>query len=835
MSTTDNSRILKNFTKRSLFRQHLPRKTSQGIGVLGVSYCDLAFPKDTIKKRHGSYYELKPTTHKICSQIKSNDLDAIIPLRAIWHHYDEFLSKGGHIVRNGAYNVPSTIKNENASVDFLPSVSVNRLIGVLMGSCFSYNDTYADITKLWTVDYQIKPVLAQDEKLNGNCCDYDFDYVDSQGLYHKSFMTNYPSAHIGWWLPRLLGGGFTQTGVNANCYQVENYDSELVLHFTDTNSVLLGRWLFELMKVFYPNTTFELQTNEITSLNIHVFQQGSTYYGISFSNNGFSLPNISFARNYCISVTPQNTFIPVLENTTVSSYEESSSVSGKTVSFCYDSTGSGSILNSALKEIAFSIITTCLFNRSSLLGVGSLIESLGYTVFKTIPLVDYVTNYSELSNIGLQLGFQRDAVVTCLNKNLLDSFVAGTEKYVTILPFLAYQKMAERFLLPHQVLSNNSGEDSTLDYHKYDSPYYRNNLVLSKFYGKPFTNDKDAFLYATVYVASGEWVSTKTGEELATPDMWHYVVSAQQLASIFFDRGVLLDMDCFTKVWQKQDRNVTELMNASEYGVNEDGTINAKLFLLANKLGDFILHGTTDQTARQVIENHFGVNTANPCSEDDIVVLARNSEVLANEQIMNTGGAVDQSGNAMSLGEMQTIIQHATPIKNDYQTFNPDFAIVMAVHWFSVPYDRHDVPVAGLRKLDKINEELDVRKAWQIATYPEYQASGDEMLQLSDIEVFSDNYDVAWTNKNNTLKDGYSMYLGEWKTKFYKQIITPYPIYRDSNYLPSLTYAYLQPTEFDYDLHLVDKFGKAFTVAYDNYIFKKSIMTKQNYVGISGI
>lgn len=853
MANTDNSKILQNFTERSLFQIHKPKKTSQKIGTLGVSNVELALPKDTIKYRKGTYFELKPTTNRIVTPITANESFFAVPLRSVWAWYDSFLSKGGDIVRNGAYNKPSMLQNESISVDQLPYVKAQQIFFSLLASIGGFHSEDKWLSALLYLSESIALTDENYEKLSGNIgseFDYDFDFINHDGLYVKSFRdyceANSITPYVGWWLPRLLGGGVKRSGVNLvpemTLDENERGDLHFVLHFSDPNSVILGRWLYELMKANQLSTTFDLATNDVNSFNVH-FSRGNilvsvSRYNYSVMNDGDNV-NVDLTTTYNFSVNQRGLDDGFLASTTTD-YSGLPSVPGDIVPILYNN-------SSGMYPLICSFLFTAVFNRSSLLGYGSLAESIGYHFFEELNVYDLQTEYSLGSNaIPVQLGYAWDSCVSVLSKGILDNWntddIENNANNVQLLPFFAYQKCAERFLLPHQILSNNENEDSTLDYSRYDSNYYRNNMIPSVFYGKPQfgTGQSPASEYGCAvlvmnqdtseleYESGGRWASTWDASK------WHYLISINQLWSVLFERGTLLEIDCFNKIWQKQDRNVTELMAQSEYGVNEDGTINAKEFLLAQKLGKFLLAGGTDQLANSVIENHFGVHDV-PCDTNEAIRLSSRSYLLQTQEITNTGGGVDSQGNTMVVGDRVSIVQHEIPVHNVFECFVPDFAYIIGLHWFSVPFERTNVPNPSVRVLDSISSKSDVRKAFQIAFFPEYQASGDEMLYTTDIISFAKQDIVAWTNKLNTLKDGYREYCGEWKNRFYKQIITAYPFYRDSSVLPSLTYEYFQPTPFDYDLHLVDKFGDSMLVAHDNYIYKKSIMSKQNYVGSNGL
>lgn len=852
--STDNSRILTSDAQRSMFGIHNPVKDTGKLGSIKVSDCQFAFPKDTVKHRVGRFYELKPTTHRLASKITANTMSVAVPLRSIWRYYDEFISKGSHIVQSGGLNVPYIQQTEDKSSDEIPQVDAAKLL------CYALLNLSGDAGKLCAYDPINTPDTTEGyEKVNGNAADYDFDFVDWQGILRPSARAYKSGAYIPYLrsslMPRLVGDGVSSNRmVNVN-WLYDNRNADIVYHFYNPEAVMQAQILFELIKIVNPSATFELQTGDIRCFDVHISQpdsSGRVYFHVGFGSHGvrgFSslVPDelvgtsdfsgaLSSSSHYLFYV---NAPYGCANNIVWNENTIDSALTGSVL-------GDYSFVNFHdslyIAKLATSFAITQLLNHSSLFGYGSLCESFGHHFFENVTLRDLYTDYvdSVFDFAGFWGAYDPETTIPVLNRNILGYIRSGESgPMMNMLPYVAYQKtVTDRFLLPHQILSNNSGEDSTLDYSKYDSPYFRNNMVPTLLFGKPLEAGKNWLQSQTIKYFAYDGQFYRDPQEASVVDAvtedLHFRIPVMQMLHLFVDRGALMDMDVFTKIWQKQDRNVTDLLNQSSYGVNADGSINAKQFLMATAASKYLNFGGTDQLAKDVIENQFGVHSVPDCL-DRVIVLDAKQNDLEVQEVLNQGGATDSEGNSMALGDRVSICTNAIPVETCYDCFCPDFTYLLDLHWFSVATERVNVPNAGVRKLEVIGSDIDPRKAFQIALFPAYQSSGDEMLKLADIESFAPESDVAWTNKNNTLKDGYMEYRGEWKNKYEKQIVTPYPQYRKGRFAPSLTYAYLQPTPFQFDLHLVDRYGDAFQIAFDNYHYKKSTMTKLDNIGIEGM
>lgn len=855
--STDNSTVLRNSVGRSFFTIPQKRKTTQKIGCIGVSGCTIALPNETVSLKRGEFYELKPTTNRIASSCEAHNMSVSVPFRSVMRYWDEFISKGDLIVQNGAMNVPIIQHREDQSVYQLPFTTPKDIIGGLLASICSQDIQNPSAKLCFMREVDIETTIY--DMPEGNVQKYDYSSVNANGLYCATteyYRTNFLGAPYWWWLPRLIGNGYNESGVNLNCIAVPTrtgYKIRGCVHFSDLNSIQMARVCYEMFKAQHPSDTFRLQTNEVQCLKF-VFEtnpeSGDLNFGIAVGDNAYELltdPTSEASSELplpftCITTpnNPNGTFGTILMDDTLEwnplDYEDYWTIGFTPL-----------VLNDAHAGNAFFVQTliTALFNRSSLLGYGSLMESFGHSLFEPKTIYDIYTEYFGV-DYPVALGASFDAVFDVLNENLFRSYLLGDDSLeisdkVNIIPYLCYQKTCtDRFLLDHEILSNNTGEDSQIDFDtKFDSPYWRNNMVPTMYYGHPSKDEDANVLHRSSFYYNNTWYLAEDSTPIANmpAEQKHYIISLNSMLTIFLDRGTLLSMDAFTKIWQKENRNVQNILDLAGYGVKTDGTIEAKQFLLAKKLCQYVMYGNTDQLASQVLEKHFGVNDV-PTNHREVVVLDMDRQTLAVQDVMNQGGGVDSQGNNIALGDKVSIMSNSTPERQVFECYEKEFSYVLNLHWFSIDFERYNVPNPSVKVLEDIQTAEstlgDVRRAFQLALFPEFQATGDEMLHLDDIEVFSPSINVSWTNKNNTLKDGYSEYMGEWKNRFLKQLWTPYLPYRRSPYAPSLTYGYLQPTPFQYDLHLLDRFGDAFLCGHLLTWYKKSIMTKSNEVGLVG-
>lgn len=844
--STDNSKILRNELNRSLFSQELPTFTSQKIGQINPSIVSFGIPSETQKLISGQYYELKPLVSRITTRIKANNCSAMCYFKDLWNNWDKFIGKGHMMVRNGAFNVPY-IEAQNEDTNYqLPFVFVQQLIDGFLASAFGSR------SKLYQPQYAERVTDTE-----GNKVPYNFTFRTQTGRYIPSALDSDVADAVplvGWWIPRLVGNGFDSSGVNLRLINTggERAAYEMYLNISKPEVVTLVKCAWAYLAKCWSHKTNKIiafleNLGDFNAVSIGISELGgSLNYSMTltkngfetatdrnnWNNNNFSFLGLSSDSNHAFAFT--QTGLNQLSDIPTNYYEESQN----TITFKSDNGVMPLFIPLTLEEnwqpykILRAVLYTALFDTPELLGKGSLMESVGHHLFESRNIYDIMGNYCDNYDNAV-LGFATDATYSIYALPLLDDSKMN-EKRLNLFPYVAYQKiLTERFLLPHQILSNNEGNDSTINDKPFDSPYHRNNLVPTMLYGQ-LTNDHDHdYLYtSTLYGVEGYEKNNNISRDNFAPQIWHQCVGVNQILSLFLSRSGLMDMDVFNKIWQKQDRNLQDLLQTAEIAITDsDDVLQAKKFAITKALSRFSLFGQLDQMATSVIENHFGISSAKSENHQSIM-LHKDKHILPTEDIFNTGGSVDSSGNNRPLGDRTNIISYNQDKKKFFEVFFEDYGYFINLHWFSVPLVRQNVPNAGVHLLEKLSLENDIKFAFQLATFPEFQNTGDEQLKLSDVECFGENIAIAWTNKNNTLKDGFAQMCGEFKDKFKRQIITPYPSYKRSLVAPSLTYAYLQPTPFDYDLPLVDRFGASFLIEFDNIVLKKSPMTKNGLTNI---
>lgn len=838
--STDNSLVLNNeSTGRSYFDISRKTHTSQKLGSVSVSDVQFCLPHDTIKHSKGQTYELKPTTHRIVSKLYGSSKSVAVPIRQVWKYFPEFIAKNKHFIEGGGFNTTYMMRKESETASYLPYVNPAVMFGCFLSAFGSGDTSGLNHNLLWAHTHDM-PIFENDSKMNGNAQTQKYQFIDTVGLMHN--VEQYTGAP--WWLPRLCGDGFLSSGVNCNLLQVGDTTHAFQFTFTAPEIVNQAKLLFELVKANNPSTTFSLQTNEITAFYVVVYSDGigggvNYYCAVGSADYGnsmaYSTYNNMIFNSASLTDTTHNYGQISLKTSTTDTYG-SGEFTHEIVPILYDNA-------LPIAQYAFSLICTAFFNRPELLGRGSLLENLGVHLFDYKNMYDIFADYVG-DNVPVGLGVAADALFPVLDINLvtaITNFRKSSEtpepvctQLINVFPFLAYQKFAtERLLLPHNVLSNNQGENTDVDFAPYDSPFYRNNMVPTSFWGKP-TSNGCILLNSSLYVEPGSWDETSTGSYIEDPVTYEYKMPINQILTIFLNRGVLLDMDVFTRIWQKQNENVDNILQASAFGaVNDNRTINAKLFLLAKKLGRYVRFGNTDQTIESVYARHFGVNDL-PKDTCNSILLSSDRVEIDVTDVLNQGGAVDQNGDARMLGDRSSIVTKSVPLHHDYQCYCPEFCYILDLHWFSCEFLRTHVPEPNLNWIGRLCSLVgDMRRNFQLMFFSEYQDCGDEMLYYSDIVANAPMLNVAWSNKNQTLKDGYNDLTGEFRSKYYKMVITPYPEYKKGCFAPSLTYGYLQPTPYQYDLHLIDRFGDAFLVSHYRSTIRKSTMTKTNSVGLN--
>lgn len=867
---TDNDALLRNReAERSLFGYTETLRDSQALGNVKVVDCTFAMPKDTVKKRHGLAYELKPTTDKLSSSIRSNLRSFAVPFRNVWKYNDEFISKGTEFIQNGGFNTPYIQTLEGQSNLNLPTFNIAKIFGYLLagagnGALPNPNRCLKHARKGNAGDFT--------GKFEGNRQSWNYGFFTA-GRYTEKAGDSYRGAIPLWWTPRIVKDGVKNSFLNHGTVypptgqtgSYNNMSTSLpdivdtafalglanVVPATVANPVLcITQTYSKIDKKVYYYMYWANGSIYASNPSSPIAVESSTLHQWTFSvdtetdiDNGLRYGKINF-NEVAISAS----------NWTISHAEGTYSPSDNKYFPLYVSSSLGSTTGDEAK-IAFNLACVMLFNNADTLGLGSLCESLGVNLFERINYYapnDYTGSVLKLRDhfnpvLHDRFGTHKfvpslDFSFFVLNQSIWREICTDDFKTtICTLPFYAYQKcISDRFLLRHETLSNNIGETSVVDYDfKYDSPYFRNNMVPTMSYfhnlGSTPEHEDDKLLYVRdaddlkwCYIDDG------TDEEsftLSNPEIWHYTRSINEFLTIFFSRNALLQMDVFTKIWQRENHNIQNLLDSENYGVVDNtGRLQVKKFLLAHAFTKMVRLGGIDQSAEKVLEDIYGINDVPTC-HNNVILLNERHYLVKTDDVLNSGGATDENGNPLALGEKRSVVSDTYEISNDYNCFCPEYSFLITLHWFDAEVIRANVPNFSTNRLGAL---YSTRKAFQIAFYPLFQSLGDEALYMGDIEFGRDYQDViGWTNKNNLLKDSdINRIQGEWLGKYQRQLVSATTPWKSHLYAPSLTYGYLQPMSFQYNLPLVDRFGDAILCSWKFETYKKSCMTKSNIVGL---
>lgn len=850
--SNNNSQLIHNDANKSIFAYQNPIKGTQKVGSISVTDIELALPDDTFKTKRQAYYELKPTTHRLASQIKVHDMSCAVPIRNIWKYFPEFIAKGDSLVKTGSANVPDIQASEDAVTTHLPWTTPVSIIGKML-ACYSNTAPGAVPTNLnchlLFARAGVSPTYAGRRIYNGNVMDWRYEGVNGTGgaSPNQGSLLQLP-----WWAPRLIKQGILN-GCNYNAYSSNGVTYGMTT-IIDDKSAMLARYCMTLMQLQWPNAVWancnSSNAQGLKLVHYHDATEGLIYFCVCCVG-----PN-----EQAFSLAPEFVDLSAFKASalfTVSTYGSGKNYGDITILGQQEAlpTPSGTIENYVVKfgvlaaadygfcAAGFSAIISAMFNRSEFFGYGSLMESMGHHLFQEIRVIDAVTTYTGWSTAALSQAYipalLSEQTWSLLSPDIL-AYILDRTKPVPkfcILPYFAYQRIcSERFLLPHNILSNNPDQNGVVDTGaQYDSPYWRNNMVPTCYFGKD-NSDVDALDQYGLYMIkdeNGDYQWRRPNNSAITEADWHYCMAGSQLLLIFLDRGYIQQLDAMTEIWQKQDQNVKNLIQSASIGsVDSIGAINAKAFLEAKRLGKFLWFGGTDQTYEQNVENQFGVRDV-PTDCIHFEVLAKNQQTLAVQEVLNTGGAVDDNGDNRPLGDRVSICSNSIDKHYQYNAHMPEYSYILTLQWFSVRTEREQTPRPATNAFDRLLQAVNPRDAFQKAFYSVYQVLGDDALDLGDVRSFADrSIRVGWTNKNNWLKSGFSEYRGEWRTKFRRMLITPHPNYRKQLYEVGLNYGYLMPAPFEYDLHLVDRFGDSMMYDIENETYKKTTMTATDLVGL---
>lgn len=801
----------KNTPNRSLFGMGAPIFGSSYIGQIDPVQATFCLPFDTIKNRMTVCQEMRATRDRFNGKVTNHGLSAAVPIPTIWKFFDQFISKGHSIVQNGAFNVPTMIKSEDESVHYMPSFDATKVIPYLMLSLSPYASGVGFHRQNNLINFTANYADAKD----GNKQDYQFDYIDSDGFPQ---FTNHSSTVTTWWLPKLIGSGYSQSGINVNFPVAGDTYKYRVYHFSDPEIISVVKYLVR--------NSLE-QDVDFTTVRVacacKISADNSLYFSVCLGDDVYTSPS-NFALNtfdFSISDAPATygnvTFL-------------NSDIKPRIVNNPEPTTTG---LIHFRGDVAFHIAALCFFNRPALLGAGSLAESLGVHFFTVQDWHDLYTPWSSYGSDGVYRALS-PLIAVGLNPMIMGNYLKSSPNKLPfgILHFLAYQYIvSNRFLLPHEVLSNNPGQDSTVMTTPFDSPYFRNNMIPTQCYVWDDVYLADLLGKGSVVVKNGSSPSfAKVGMSSSnfSANDYHQLLTANQWLSILFARNCMIETDMLNRIWQKRDHDVQNVLSDKGYVISDiNRVLDAKQFLLSYATKKLIKFGGLDQSAEAVISRIFGLNKVDNDKNCDMQVLASDSFVIETSDVVNSGGAVDSEGQPLPLGSKSSVALKSFKNQLSYKYLSQNFCIIMDLNWLTVGniYDQVPNVINSLNANDK-----GVRDDFQTSFFEMYQSSGDEALRLCDIYSFAEPTALGWTHKNFNLKDAVPIVRGDVKTKFRHQLCTSTLSYQRKDFGPSLTYGYLQPISMCYNSPFVDKYGSNFVTTYVVDKVRNSTMTKINEV-----
>ena len=800
---TDNDALLKNRdAERSLFGLRETNRTSQPLGQIGVVDCQFANAKDTIKHRHGVHYELKPTTDVLNTSIRSNIRNFAVPMRSIWAYAAEFISKGNEYIPTGGFNTPYIQTKEGQSNMFLPTCNPTLIMPAMLAMLGSGNPN--GIMKFAEPGNS----ASTSHEYQGNVQDYIWGRIHNGQFGFTKAEDEYVDC---WWLPRLLGSGRQSRYMNMNvlhAYNVEPSRQNSFWQFStkDPDMLLSAEGYGFLAPSHFADPYL---CCNVWYSNIY----NKTYFFMYWADGA---TNATYTYAPSISLDPaQWTFamdmslVPTLNDASVGVNDHPAPLYGDADDTkwyqLFHSKTLGALTTDECRR-AYNLALLFFFRRPELFGQSSLCEQLGVHFFERRNFFDLSTDTYHSHRLSVDDGAVLDASYWAVNSHLewtaTNEVGPDSEIRICTLPFYAYQKaLSDRFLLRHETLTNNMQETSEVDTSlKYDSPFFRNNMVptMSFYHQVDDVQLLEDELRMSLVVSEEGWVPAgylidklETTEASLPQEYWKYVMSLQQFLSIFLNRNCLMQMDVLTKIWQRENHNVQALLDKENLGVvDTDRRVDLKKFLLSKSFTRFIRKGGIDQMASKVIEDIYGINDV-PCDKNMAVLLSDQHHIIATQDVVNQGGATDQYGSQMALGQRVSIASETLEVANDYDCFCPEYTFFLTLHWMDCEVVRAKVPNFATSRLGWAYR---TRRAFQLAFFPMYQSLGDDALFLEDIEFGADanllgNTMVGWTNKNFLLKDSdINRVGGEFLDKYCRQLVSSTPTWKQRVYGPSLTY-----------------------------------------------
>lgn len=770
---------------RTTFNLQHTLKTTSRFGTCDVTLCKMVLPKDTIRNSSDFFVELKPTTDKLNTTITSNLSSYFVPFEKVWSYFDQFLTKGQNLVRNGALAVPSMVNETEKSVNFLPQFNLYKVFQYFLTALPYYDSkSYAFNAQSRLTDYFGN---------NGNNVAFDWSYLDArEGKYVPVETTTEIQTNLTfWWLPRLIGYGVHQNAqINCNIRDIGDM-YYLAFHFADPSVVGLFNYLGSRMVSDWTNFKY---------VNLEYVKDGDVLKFALYGRNDFySLPD-SVDYQFTLNINPSSNdygFLTILPFEAKNAY-----------------------LNA---HFSWLVALTALFNHPLLLGKGSLIDTF-------FPMFRYV-NLNELRVDKYFEHMSNDPTPKYGWLPIVGPGVSSDNCRINALPFFAYQSIiTDKMLLPHEVLSNNSGQNSDLNANQFDSVTYRNNMVPTMCY-----ENNDLYLeniFEGSLTQHGKVVKTMTDPDSTR---LNHAVMLNQLLTVLLSRGPLIDSDLYTHMWQKENHLVDNIISESGINiVNQQGlTLNVQKFLLAKRTAQAIRFGGKDQTAIEFLENHFGLSDI-PDHCPRSITLSTDIQVITAEDVVNTGGAVDSAGDPLALGAKASVATNAKPNRGYFEFFANTFGIVLQLHHLSVANEYFDVKNLDFSKLTSTDEtQCAKRDEFDMQFLPEFQDTGDDLLMSTDYNSTAVAEFIAYKDKNFWLKQSANIVRGDYADIYRRQIIAPTDPNENTVQL-SLTYEFLQKTPFSFSRNFVDGGQNSDHVLINvkQNCYRKSSMTKLNSVGL---
>lgn len=757
--------------KRSVFNlSHSLKTTSRFGSIMPITQAEFVTPDTTLKSNLDFYCEIKPTTSKLNSTITSNVKSFFVPLKRVWEFADNFIASSNHFSQNASLNEPWMHSMMDKNILHMPSISLGELPFMLLASCTAN-----------TCDIRTpRAAVAQIAR-------YTWNYQGTDGKIKQTVAgTNW----CPWWLPRLIGAGFTQNPT-LNVIPQMSGNQQIGLHFITSDS-----YVVEYMKILQPQYDSDL-------VDIYVY---STTNDDDEPEVRVKIRNVGEMYE---PLDPEHNFDILIVNCGAEKYGSAT--------FNDDEYITDDIAYGALNAIIWG-----LFGKSTLLGFGSLTESLGFPLFelrKITPYRDARRRYDLLFPF-----------VNCINFDFKNHKLTAKDSFnVSPFSFYAYQAIVtDRYLLPKSVLSPvtplSGNPRLEPNYAQIDNHYCHNYVVPTKCYeNQALTNLWDGcVLNGGIYAR--EYCGITSAIDIA--QRLQASITFNQMCSIFLDRSPLIDSDIYAKFWQVPDSNVTSILsNVSTAIVDVNRKVDAKQMAITKKLSEFLRLGGWTCSTDEFIENHFGVKDSID-SSCEVVTIATDSRYIAITDVTNQGGAVDEDGNTMPLGQKASVASDTASHINNFEFYSKSYGWFLTLHHLSVANEYLNVPDVTSSRLSNISTE-----DFTLMTAPEFQDTGDEPIYCDDIEagIVENNPAVAWKEKNWFLKDKANRVCGEYVDKYRDQLIIPTDSLWNEHFA-ELSYVYLQKTPFDFSRYFVDATGDNILINVAFHMYKKAPMTRSNNV-----